>query len=412
MIPPRVELARPGVVAVPVAAAVLCEALAWALALRADTLGAGAWLGFGDLLAAVHLLTVGTLGLAIVGTGWQLVPVVAAAPAPRWWERVAALVDGLLLPGVALLVGGLLWPGPWLGLGAGLLVAGLGLRALAVGTVLVRASGRPVARGWLVAAELALAGGLVLGLLLALTRAGLVGPVPLVAMRLDAIGRHAALLLAGWVGGWMVGVGSVLLPMFAVSREPRALPLGIAGVAWFAGLFLADGRLWVMGAVLAALTLGHGLARGVRTRRDPGLLGVFVALLALAAVAMGLASGAPPTALVAAGLLLWALPLLRGVAMRLVPFLIWVHLLGASGPRAPQVASLVPAHLPAAAVLLGIAGGVLVVLTIAGVLPDARPGAALGLCGALVTLSLLLSTTVRALAARRRLQSLPGMESP
>lgn len=411
MTPDRQTLVSPGLVAPPVLVALLAEVAAWALALRPGVLGPGFWYGRGDLLAAVHLVTVGTLALAITGTGWQLVPVVAAqAPSPRW-AAVARLVNGAVILGLVLLVAGFLRHGPWLLGGAALLVGGLLLRSSAVVSALVRASGRRAVRGWLLAAEASLVAGLVLAGILAAERAG---AVPLVLPdRIAGIGLHAALLLGGWVGGWMVGLGSLLLPMFAVAPEPRPPVLAVAGALWFGGLSLQQPVLWALGALLAALALLHSLARRVRRQVEPGLVGAAVALGSLFFLALGLLLGPEPAPFVAAALLLWALPFLRGVALRILPFLTWVHAVGDQGASAPPVAALVPARLPALAVASGLMAGLAV---LSGQLL-ARPelssgGAVLGLLGALAAALLFLLSAFRAWRLRQRTHALPGMEAP
>ncbi|MCK6503547.1 hypothetical protein L6R53_09140 [Myxococcota bacterium] len=400
-------LVPPGLVAPPLLLAVLAEAAAWALAAQAGTLGPGFWYGRGDLLAAVHLVTVGTLATAIVGAGWQLVPVVTTRPAGRAWAPVARVVNGLVALGLVGLVAGFLRHGPWLVGGATLLVGGLLLRGAVVVPALLRGVGRRAVRGWLLAAEASLLLGLGLALVLAAERAG----ASVLPDRVQGIGLHAALLLGGWVGGWMIGLGSLLLPMFAVSPEPRPTLLALAGLCWFGGTWLALPPLWALGALLSAGGLLHALSRRARRQPEAGIVGAAVALLALAALALALALGAPAPAVVTAALLCWALPFLRGVALRILPFLVWVHGLGDRGGRAPTVGSLVHPGLAGLAVGSGLLAGLLVLGGgVLGAWTLARAGALLGLLGALSTLVVLGVALARALHHRRLGQTLPGME--
>ena len=400
-------LVPPALVAPPLALALLCEAAAWALAAQAGTLGPGFWYGRGDLLAAVHLATVGTLAMAIVGAGWQLVPVVTTRPAGRAWAPFAWIVNSLMALGLFGLVAGFLRHGPWLVVGAGLLAGGLSLRAAVVVPALLRGVGRPVVRAWLLAAELSLAGGLALALVLAAERAG----ASILPDRIHGIGLHAGLLLGGWVGGWMLGLGSLLLPMFAVSPEPRPLPLGLAGLSWFAGLWLSWPALWALGALLAAGTLLHALSRRARRQPEAGIVGAALALLALVGMALALVAGASAPSVVTAALLCWALPFLRGVALRILPFLVWVHGLGDQGGRAPTVGSLVHPGLAGLSVGTGLLAGLLV---LGGGLVEAWPlvraGALVGLLGALSHLLVLGLALVRARRRRQIHLALPGME--
>ncbi|MEY3214513.1 MAG: hypothetical protein RIT28_4994, partial [Pseudomonadota bacterium] len=204
----------------PVAVALVAEPLAWLLLAWPGVLDGAAWYGRSGLLVAVHLITVGTLMMAIVGLGWQLVPVVTAQSPPPGWARLAAVCDALILGGGVGLMLGLGWPqglGALGGIGAAGLILGLLLRALGVLRALSRAKGRRVTRLWLVLAELSGLAGLTLGALLYSGRAGFWFVLPPVT----GIAHHAALLLLGWVGGWMLGLGGLLLPMFSLSAEPR-----------------------------------------------------------------------------------------------------------------------------------------------------------------------------------------------
>lgn len=339
-----------------VAVALVAELGAWG-ALAATGRLAGPWYGVPGLLAAVHGLTVGTLAAAIVGVGWQLVPVVTAHPWRPGLDRVIPAVNAALLVGLPLLTLGWFRPGLWLG--AGLVVAALAARSILVLAALLdpgrQAVGRAAPRAWLVLAEACLLAGVAVGALLWAGRAG----VPVLRDPIAGVGLHVRLLLGGWVGGWVVGAGALLLPMFAVAREPRPALLALAGAAWFAGLLAPSPWAFAAGAVLVAVALGGAVARGLK--RTPGITQAALGLGVLAALAV--AGGAlpeaalPADARVLAGLAGVALPVLHGVALRIVPFLAWNHLV----PGRPAPATLVAPGLAWAQAALGFAGAALAV---------------------------------------------------
>ncbi len=404
------RLLLPGrLVAVPVAAAVLAEAGAWALAAAPGTLSP-AWYAVPRLLTAVHLLTLGALSLSIVGFGWQLVPVVTAEAPPPWFESLARWVNRAAVPGVGLLCLGMLGlpPHPVTVVGAALLVGALLLRSGAVTVLLLRAKGRAAVRGWLLAAELCLLVGLGLGASLLAGRLGhSVLPDPI-----GGIGWHAALLLLGWVGGWIGGLGSVLLPMFAVAPTPRSGALAAAGLRWFGGLATGQVLVWGLGAVLLVATLLWSVHQRVQRRLSVGIATAVCGLVGLLGVVGSTGHVAAPT-VAAVALVLFVLPVLRGVTLRIGPFLLWSHQLAQDLRRAPPVASLTPPPLVWAAGALAVLGGALVVgALVSHSFALGRLGAGLALLGTLAHGAVLLTAAVRAALARNRLDALGGTEHP
>jgi hypothetical protein len=406
---PEVASLVPGrLVAVPAALAVAAEATAWGMAALPGTLTTG-WYAAPRLLAAVHLLTLGALAMSIVGFGWQLVPVVTAEAPPRGWAAVAGVVNALVGTGVALLFVGMvaLPMRAVAGLGGGLVVAGLLLRSGAVVFALVRAKGRVPERGWLLAAELCLLAGLALGAGLLAGRLG----HPVLDDPIRAIGWHAALLLFGWVGGWIGGMGAILLPMFAVAPAPKPAALLLAGGAWFAGLALGAPWLWALGAATLGGALLWSLHRRLHRRAPAGVGTAALGLAALVGLAL-LVGQVAPLGIAAGALVLFALPVLRGVSLRIAPFLVWSHQLAHDIRRAPEVGSLVPRRAAVVAGALSVLGGGLVVAGMAtGHIGLARIGAALALVGTLAHAAVLATALTRASLARNRLAALPGMET-
>lgn len=391
MRPEPSTLVAAGLVAAPLAASALSELAAWGLALGSEAL-VGGWYGRGDLLATVHLLTVGTLWSAILGVSWQLIPVVGARPWPAWALRLApgVIVAWVLaLPVFAL---GFVRPGPGVAVAAALLLAAAATHAGAVLAYLAgpMPPGRRALRLWLGGAQLTLFAGIALGFTLYLARAGLwrvSDPVALLRL-------HATWLFAGATGGWIIGAGSLLIPMFAVAPEPSERRSGLGAVLWFAGAAATFLPLMLLGAALAAADLVLAIRRGLR----PGFGQAALALGALPA-AIGLAAFGEAEAAVVLGLGGVALPLLHAVSRRIVPFFAWMH--AWKDRAAPVAPELYPPGLARAQAGLGFVGAALLLWTRLAE-PDAAPFAAgLLASAALFHLAGLGVATWRAFAARR-----------
>jgi hypothetical protein len=184
--------------------------------------------------------------------------------------------------------------------------------------------------------------------------------------------------------------------MFAVAKEPSPRLLGAAGIVWFGALW--TGHVPVLGAVLAAGALGVSLVRGVRS--GPALR---QAAFGLGMGGVAVLAPLPADARVALLLVGGALPILRGVSQRIVPFLLWNHAMSAVAP-----ADLVPARGAwiqfglSAAGALGVVAGRLYERADIGIV-----GAALAFVGAVLHVGLLVGAWWRvereqALQASRR----------
>lgn len=404
---PGQTLAPLRLVAPPMAVSLLAEPVAW-LILASGAL-ALPWFGRPGMLVAAHLLGLGTLAMAVVGAGWQLLAVVVDRPLAPRTLRWAPRINAVAIVGLLALVTGFRVHATLAAVGGALVVTALVARAVLVLVALARASGRVSVRAWLASAELSLLVGLAVASGLLGNRLGL----GWVADHTGAIGLHASLMLGGWIGGWILGLAGLLLPMFTASPEPRGAPMMVAGAAWFGGLLVASPRLWAVGAVIAALSLLHTVAR--RARRDLGA-GAALATLGLAGllVAGGIAlalPGEPDVVLVSVGFALFALPVLRGMAQRIAPFLAWAHTWGGDAGRAPRVDTLVSAPLAQLSLYASVVGGVAVVWGLmAQELGIARGGAGISAVAALAQLALIIETARRAVASAMRAGALPGME--
>jgi hypothetical protein len=342
-------------------AAVLFHALAW-LALAA---GASQWAtwrgGLGWPLAALHLVTLGTLVASAIGASLQLLPV--ATRAPVRWPRLAALLWWAFVPGVLWLTLGMGLSRPaWMVPGAALVIAVLLAWAVLLALNLHGARGMPgvVLHGW---------GAFVALLLLAASAAALVAlwngqALPLLGERDSVRALHLPAGVFGVMGLLVLGLSTILLPMFALAEVPdeavqlRSGAAALAALALAAGAAFAPSPQWTQGLRGAALLAGalawawhvtsmrRVLRRGMRPDlgRAGWLMRIGWALAALMLVLGGVAlavgdAQAPWGALfVLAAVSGWLLSFLFGVLQRILPFLASMHAARGDGKkgRAPM----------------------------------------------------------------------------
>lgn len=335
-------------------AAVVYHLLAW-LALAAGAARVARFAGGLDWpLAALHLVTLGVLGMSAIGAALQLLPVATrqpvmlrAGPAAIWW---------LYTPGVALLVAGMGAGQPtWLAAGAAAVtVALLAFAALLAGN-LVRARGMPgvVAHGW--AALVSLLVLLASALALAALWVGLQ-----VLDRGTALALHVTFAAYGFMGMLALGLSYILVPMFALAGAPderrqiasvvlAALALATAAASAL-GLVPPGARAFaiVAGALAVALHLHlmrQALASGMRRELGRSFVLVrlgWVSLVASLALALAIVLDAPSEALLQWFALAlvggWLLSFLLGILQRILPFLASMH--AAAGGRPPTPSAL------------------------------------------------------------------------
>ena len=375
-------------------------------------------------LAATHLLTVGFLGMTMVGALLQMLPVLVGAPVPAV-RPVAVAVHLLLGIGAAGLAAGLLGAGAAaLAAGAAAAVLGFGVAALALLAALWRARRRGVALRGFPLPVLALVVTLVLGAVLTLA---LLGELALPRL-LDWVGVHAAWGLFGWVGLLVLTVGAQVVPLFHVTAAyPRwvtrwfepMLFLTLCGLTLVPLLSsgmsierLLNGVLAIGFGGFATLTLWLQ-ARGARARIDATLLHWWLAMAALlGAVLVWLLQGSSELI----GLLLLVgvgVGLPSGMLLKIVPFLCWFHLqsrqiaLGRLGVRIPHMHRLLPERLARIQFALHAAA---LALLLAGLQEPllARVGGALLALAALWLQVLLTGAASRYRAAARMLTAAPG----
>lgn len=171
------------------------------------------------VLALTHLMTLGFLGMAMMGAMFQMLPVVAGAPIARP-VAVSLGVYGLMVPGVLALVSGFLLGAPGLmRVALGLLGGAFVLFILAAAISLKRATRNPTSRGMRFAL-LALAAAVSLGLVLVSNY----GWGWWVSNRVQWTTLHLAWGLLGWVGLLVVSVSYQVVPMFQLTPAyPRQL---------------------------------------------------------------------------------------------------------------------------------------------------------------------------------------------
>ncbi|MBI5720554.1 MAG: hypothetical protein HZC37_22990 [Burkholderiales bacterium] len=276
-------------------AATLFHLWAWA----ALALGARAWAegagGLGWPLAALHAATLGVLVTSAVGASLQMLPVATRQPVRH--ALPAGALAALLVPGVVMVTLGMGLVRPvWLAAGAAAVGVALVGWGLLVALNLRGAQGMPgvVSHAWAALAALAL---------LLLSAGALVAlwlGTPLWE-RDTARTLHLAAGLFGVMGMLVLGMSTIVLPMFAIGPLPdervqlawggaAAAAVVLAALAAFLGGASAIGArvaAWLLGAVALAVHLHamrRTLAEGLRKN-----LGSTATLLKVAWVGAGLA---------------------------------------------------------------------------------------------------------------------------
>lgn len=343
-----------------------------------------AWLGAAALqsrwvpatVAITHLMTLGFLGLAMVGALLQMVPVVADVTVPR-----AGLVARLAFPGLAggalLLVAALLAAQPVLFMLAAVAL-GLPLAAFisSLGAALLRSpagGSTDMVRG----IRFALAGLTVTGCLGVALASFFAGGPPLDALTFADV--HAAWGLLGWVLMLVVAVAFQVIPMFQATSAyparyaalaPTVLALLLA--LWSACALLLPAARPFAGAAVALATGAYAVVTlrllGQRKRPpDPTTLywrlsmGSLLACVLLYFMPAGAGAAWKPLAIGVFFIVGFAMSAVNGMLYKIVPFLLWYHLQEAGVDRAkvpkvtewvPEKSSRIQLHLHVAALLL------------------------------------------------------------
>jgi hypothetical protein len=299
-------------------------------------------------LALTHLVTLGFLGMAMLGALTQMLPVVAGSPLPGV-RAVAALSHAGLAMGTPLLAWGLV-SGEAAALDAAGIVLGLGLTTFLIPAAISLARGRAMDTARAMALALgSLAATLVLGLALTTWLAGHWTPADPIAW----LGRHALVGLAGWVGILVAGTAWQVVPMlqltpaypprltrallivFALALAAAILPPAPWGAVGQAGLALG-----FIAFALATLDLQR---RRKRKIADTTLHFWRLGMTSLILAAILLPLPLPEAARMAAGMLFlagFAVSVVNGMLYKIVPFMAWFHLQAQKGILAAGLPSM------------------------------------------------------------------------
>lgn len=314
------------------------------------------------LLGATHMLTLGFLGLIMMGAIMQMLPVVAGTPVrhPSW---AAGIIHTLGMAGIILLCTGLILGSP-LALRFSLPLLGtalLAFAALVVFTLRQAQAQNMTARAMRLAA-LMLAATAILGLLLLSNHAYSWW----LEVREPFTNLHLSWGLLGWVGILVVGVAFQVVPMFQLTPAyPAFMTRWLAIILFLLLLALSLGVVFPALRLPLGIALSSGLAwfavttlrlQGQRKRKMPDVTlnfwrgGMLCLLLAIALWLAGqvFLLGESGKYELLLGLLMivgFAMSLVNGMLYKILPFLVWFHLQSRrkpGEPAAPNVKQILP----------------------------------------------------------------------
>lgn len=341
-----------------------------------------------DTLAFTHLLTLGFLGMCMIGALLQILPVVAGIEIP-YSNKTAAGVHVLLAAGTLALSSAFVIASPLAyRIALLLLAASFGWLLL---SVLKRVWTAPHAAPMLVAIRLALsalAATVAFGIAAA---SGFAWPLSLPLFLITDL--HASWGLLGWVGLLVAGVAYQVVPMFQVTPiYPQWMTRGLAWTVF--GLLVLRTAMSLLNAewelaltvllVLAWMAFSVITLHLLRQRKRPKpdattffwrislLSAIGAALLwSVAAIFPGVAQHqAYPIALGVLTIVGFGYSVINGMLYKIVPFLIWYHLqhrLAGGSTKAPSVKHIIPDK--DAARQFRVHLGALVLLLLAAILP-------------------------------------------
>jgi hypothetical protein len=316
-----------------------------------------------DTLAFTHLLTLGFLGMCMIGALLQILPVVAGIDIP-YTRHTAAGVHALLASGTLTLAAAFLASSP-VAFRLALLLLGSAFGWLLL-SLLRRVWTAPHAAPMLVAIRLALsalAAAMAFGVAAAV---GFAWPVSLPLLLITDL--HVSWGLLGWVGLLVAGVAYQVVPMFQVT--PNYPEWMTRGLAWTVFLLLVlrtaasvcapQFEPWLTALLVLAwsvfsIVTVHLLRQRKRPKPDAttffwrtSLASVMcAALLWLAATVVPSIEQHPayPLAIGALMIVGFGYSVINGMLYKIVPFLVWYHLqntLAERGMKAPNVKQILP----------------------------------------------------------------------
>ena len=318
-----------------------------------------------EVLAFTHLMTLGFLGMCMIGAVLQILPVVAGIEIP-YCNRTATGVHGLLATGAVALSAAFLAGSPMaFRLALLLLLAAFSWLLL---SLLKRVWTAPHAAPMLVAIRLALSALSATVAFGATAATGFAWPLSMPLLLLTDL--HASWGLLGWLGLLVAGVAYQVVPMFQVT--PLYPQWMTRGFAWSVFILLVlrtvislhapEGALipWltallVLGWIVFSVSTLNLLRQRKRPKPDATTwfwrtsLGSVIAAALLWTVATAFPAVAQHQAYpLATGVLVivgFGYSVINGMLYKIVPFLVWYHLqnrLDGGCAKAPNVKQIIP----------------------------------------------------------------------
>jgi hypothetical protein len=301
------------------------------------------------MLAITHCLVLGFFASIMIGAIQQMLPVLAGAVIPRP-RLIAAVIYSLWLPAVASLVAAFIAPAAWLFMTAMVLLTGAVLSFLgAVMLTLWQSEARSESVLGIKIAIFSLLVTLVLGVMLT---AGYAGMLPL--WRPVMTDLHLSWGLVGWVAVLIMSIAWQVVPMFQITPaypvwiRRSIVPVSLVLLLVKSLLAGLDYSLWVIYAGrVADLLIAGGLMcfavvtlrlqskarRKVRdSHRDFWRLAMYNLIAAVIIWMLAEVTGNPLLDLLAATLFLlgFAMAVVTGMLLKIISFLVWLHLTGAN----------------------------------------------------------------------------------
>ena len=315
-----------------------------------------------DALALTHLLTLGFLGMCMLGALLQILPVVSGIEIP-YTNRTAASVHVLLGAGALALSCGFLHASPLL-IRIAMLMLGSGFGWLLL-ILLKRVWSAPHAAPMLVAIRLALSALAAAAGFGIAAAAGFAWPLSLPLLLITDL--HVSWGLLGWLGLLVAGVAYQVVPMFQVTPVyPQWMTRGFAWTVfvllvlrsaaaidgsrsepWFTALLILA---W-MGFAMITLNL---LRQRKRPKPDATTFFWRTSLISILAAGVLWAAGtvfpalaqhpAYPFVLGALVIAGFGYSVINGMLYKIVPFLVWYHLQNrlAGAAKVPNVKQILP----------------------------------------------------------------------
>jgi hypothetical protein len=295
---------------------------------------------FPQVLAVVHLATLGWLTMIVMGASLQLTPVITVAPLRA--TRFMRWQYPLYASGVILLLCGFWWMHPWLiATGGSLVILAVLHYTMVLSISFARTATRPLTVRFLIASVAALCVVVSLGLTMALNlQSGFLG-----VWLEQVLLVHLVLGIVGWLSNTLIGVSYTLVRMFALAHAHNdrlgrfvfvllntaivVLALGFT-VAWLPLIIVGGGAL-----VAAVWLFAYDFLRMLRMRRRKVLdvtqyhsiaAVVYFALVTPVAIVATVIGWRQPAVLAALGLATlvgWLGQSTIGYLYKIVPFLIW-----------------------------------------------------------------------------------------